>query len=100
MTIVEDAITDLEKEETDTTLVKISSTLENSKPSRDKLFKNAELWSNYNLIPLIMILPTDKGKSTVIFKRQDYLEKCINHIKMVQINYLKKILQPKLKPRH
>ena len=40
MTIVEDAITDLEKVETDTTLVKISSTLENSKPSRDKLFKD------------------------------------------------------------
>ena len=44
-----------------------------------------------------MILPTDKGKSTVIFKRQDYLEKCINHINNDPYQLLKKDPTTKIK---
>ena len=28
----------------------------------------------------IVILPADKGRSTVILNREDYLEKCMDHI--------------------
>ena len=78
---VEDAVTDLEKEEADTIRVKVSLTLQNSKPPKDNLSNDErkalkELKSDSPIV----ILPADKGRSTVIFNREDYLEKCIDHI--------------------
>ena len=80
---------------------KVSLTLQNSKPHKDNLSKDEckalkELQSDTSIV----ILPADKGRSAVILNREDCLEKCIDHIKMVYTNYLKKILLPKLKPRH
>ena len=48
----------------------------------------------------IVILPADKGRSTVIFNREDYLEKCIDHIKNGPYQLLKKDPTNKSKLRH
>ena len=99
----EEAVKDIEKEEADTIRAKVSLTLQNSKPPKDNLSKDErkalkELQSDTSIV----ILPADKGRSTVILNREDYLEKCMDHIKNgpYLINYLKKMLLPKLKPRH
>ena len=73
---IEDAVKDLEKEEADTILAKVSLTLQNTKPPKDNLSKDEhralkELKSD----TLIIILPADKGRSTVIPNREDYLGK-------------------------
>ena len=78
---IEDAVMDLEKEEADTIQSKVSLTLQNSKPPKHNLSKDErkalkELQSN----PSIVILSPDKGRCTVILNREDYLEKCIDHI--------------------
>ena len=97
----EEAVKDIEKEEADTIRAKVSLT--HPKPPKDNLSKDErkalkELQSDTTVV----ILPADKGRSTVILNREDYLEKCMDHIKNgpYLINYLKKILLPKLKPRH
>ena len=64
---VEDTVKDLEKEEVDTIRGKVSRTLQNSKPSKDNLSKDErkalkELQSDTS----ILILPADKGRSTII----------------------------------
>ena len=98
---VEDATAkDLEKEEPDMIRAKVSLTLQNSKPPKDTLSKDErkalkELQSDTSIV----ILPADKGTSTITLNREDYLEKCMDHI-IAHINYLKKILLPKLKPKH
>ena len=46
------------------------------------------------------MLPADKGRSTVILNRDDYLEKCMDHIKNGPYQLLKKNLLPKLKQKH
>ena len=56
---------------------KVSLTLQNSKPPKDNLFKDErkalkELQSDTSIV----ILPADKGRSTVILNHEDYLEKC------------------------
>ena len=90
--IVKDAVKDLEKGEADTIRVKISLTLQNSKPPKDNLSKNErKALKESQSDSSIVILLADKGRSTVILNREDYLEK---H-PMVHINYLKKILLPK-----
>ena len=48
----------------------------------------------------ILILPADKDLSTVVLNREDYLEKFMDHINNVPYQLLKKILLPKLKPKH
>ena len=63
---VEDAVKDLEKEEADTIRAKVSLTLQNSKPPKDNLSKDErkalkELQSDTSIV----ILPADKGRSTV-----------------------------------
>ena len=78
---VEDAVKDLEKEEADTMRAKECLTLQNSKPPKDNLSKDErkalrELQSDTSIV----ILPADKGRSTVILNREDYLEKCMDHI--------------------
>ena len=98
---VEDAVKDLEKEEADTIRAKVSLTLQSSKPPKDNLSKDErkalkEVQSDKSIV----ILQADKGKSTVILNREDYLEKCMDDVNNSPFNYLKKILLPKLKLKH
>ena len=70
---------------------KISLTLQNSKPPKDNLSKDEskalkELQSDTSIV----ILPADKGRSTVILNREDYLEKCMDHINNGPYQLLKK----------
>ena len=88
---IEDAVKDLEKEEADTIRAKVSLRLLNSKPPKDNLSKDErkalkELQSDTSIV----ILPADKGRSTVIFNREDYLEKCMDHINNGPYQLLKK----------
>ena len=88
---LEDAVKDLEKEEADTIRAKVSLRLLNSKPPKDNLSKDErkalkELQSDTSIV----ILPADKGRSTVIFNREDYLEKCMDHINNGPYQLLKK----------
>ena len=46
---------------------------------------------------LIVILPADKGRSTVILNHEYYLEKCMNHINNGPYQLLKKDLTTKIK---
>ena len=66
---------DLEKEEVDTIRAKVNFTLQTSKPPKDNLSKDERkalkvLESDTSIV----ILPADKGQSTVILNREDYLE--------------------------
>ena len=77
----EDAVKDLQQEEVDTIRAKTSLTLQNSKPPKDNLLKDKrktlkELQSDAPIV----ILPADKGRSTDVFNRKDYLEKFMDHI--------------------
>ena len=97
---VEDAVKDLEKEEADTIRAKVSLTLQNSKPPKDNLSKDErkalkELQSDTSIV----ILPADKGRSTVILNREDYLEKCMDHINNGPYQLLKKDPTIKIKTR-
>ena len=87
---IEDAVNDLENEETDMIRVKVNLTIQNSKSPKDKLSKDErktlkELQSETSIV----ILPADRGRSTAILNREDYFEKCMIIKKMVHINYLK-----------
>ena len=97
---IEDAVKDLEKEEADTIRAKVSLTLLNSKPPKDNLSKDErkalkELQSDTSIV----ILPTDKGRSTVILNREDYLEKCMDHINNGPYQLLKKDPTTKIKAK-
>ena len=88
---IEDAVKDLEKEEADTIRDKVSLTLLNSTPPKDNLSKDErkalkELQSDTSIV----ILPADKDRSTVILNREDYLEKCMDHINNGPYQLLKK----------
>ena len=59
----------------------MSLTLQHSKPPKDDLSKDdrkalKELQSDTSIV----ILPADKGRSTVILNREDYLENCMDDI--------------------
>ena len=78
---VKDAVTDLEKEEADTICAKVSLTLQNSKPPKDNLSNDErkalkELQSDKSII----ILPVDKGRSTVILNR-DFINNKLYYLK-------------------
>ena len=97
---IEDAVKDLEKEEADTIRAKVSLTLLNSKPPKDNLSRDErkalkELQSDTSIV----ILPADKGRSTVILNREDYLEKCMNHINNGPYQLLKKDPTTKIKAK-
>ena len=78
---IEDAVKVLEKEESDTIRAKVSLTLLNSKPLIDNLSKNERKASKeVQSDTSIVVLPADKGTSTVILNREDYLEKSMDHI--------------------
>ena len=93
---VEDAVKDLEKEEADTIREKVSLKLQNSKRpngnlSRDERNASKELQS--------VILPANRGRSTVILNREDYLEKCMDHINNGPYQLLKKDPTTKIKTK-
>ena len=80
---------------------KVSLTLQNFKPPKDNLSKDEckalkELQSDTSIV----ILPADKVRSTVTLNHEDCLEKCMDHINNGPYQLLKKILLPKLKPKH
>ena len=85
---IEDAVKGLGKDEADTIRAKVSLTLQNSKPPKDNLckYERKELQSYTSIV----ILPSSKGRSTVILNREDYLEKCMDHINNGQYQLLKK----------
>ena len=73
---IEDAVKDIEKEETYTIIAKVRLTLQNSKPPKDNLSKNErkalkKLQSDTSIVNL----PSDKSRSTVILNSEEYLEK-------------------------
>ena len=77
-----------------------SLTLQNSEPLKDNPFKDErkalkELQSDTSVV----ILPADKGRSTVILKHEDYLEKCMDHINNGPYQLLKKDPTTKIKAK-
>ena len=97
---IEDAVKDLEKAEADTIRAKVSLTLQNSKPPKDYLSKDErralkELQSDTSIV----ILPADKGRSTVVLNGEDYLEKCMDHINNGSYQLLKKDPTTKIKAK-
>ena len=95
---IEDAVKDIEKEEADMICAKVNLTLLNSKPPKDHLSKDErkalkELKSNTSIV----ILPADKGRSTVILNRDDYLEKYMDQINNGPYQLLKKDPTTKIK---
>ena len=70
---VENAVKDLEKEEADTIRATVSVTLQNSKSPKDNLSKDErKTLKKIQSDTSIVILPEDKGRSTVILNREDY----------------------------
>ena len=64
---IEDAVKDPEKEEADMIRAKVSLTLQNSKPPKDILSKDEhKALKKLQSDSSILILPADKGRSTVI----------------------------------
>ena len=47
----------------------------------------------------IVLLPADKGRSIVILNREDYLEKCMDHINNGPYQLLKKKLTTRIKTK-
>ena len=97
---IEDAVKDLEKEEAGTIRAKVSLRLQNSNPPKDNLSKDEhkalkELQSDTSIV----ILPANKGRSTVILNREDYLEKCMDHINNGPYQLLKKDPTTKIKAK-
>ena len=97
---VQDTVKDLEKKEADTIRFKVSLTLQNSKLPKDNLSKDErkalkELQSDTSIV----ILQADKGRSTVILNREDYLEKCMDHINNTPYQLLKKDPTTKIKTK-
>ena len=79
---------------------KITLTLQNSKPPKDNLSKDEckalkELQSDTSVV----YLPADKGRSTVILNREDYLEKCMDHINNAPYQLLNKDTTTKIKAK-
>ena len=96
---IEDAVKELEKEATETIRAKASFTFQNLKPkdnlSKDERKALKELQSDTSIV----ILPVDKGRSTVILNREDYLEKCMDHINNGPYQLLKKDPTTKIKAK-
>ena len=97
---IKDAVKNLENEEADTICAKISLTLQNSKLPRDYLSKyECKAFKKLQPDALIVILLTGKGRSIVLFKREDYLEKCMDHMKNGPYQLLKKDNTTKIKDK-
>ncbi|XP_057292500.1 uncharacterized protein LOC130621201 [Hydractinia symbiolongicarpus] len=88
---VEEAIKDLPKEEADTVRAKVSLTLQKSKTPKDNLQKSERLsLKNLKKDKDIIILPADRGRTTVIMNTPDYIDKCNEHINNGPYKLLKK----------
>ena len=77
-----------------------SGLLQNSKPPKNSLSKDKrkafkELQSDTSIV----ILPAEKGRSTVILNREDYLEKYMDHIINGPYQLLKKDPTTKIKTK-
>ena len=103
---IEGAVKDLEKEESDTIRAKVNLTLQKSKPTKNNLSKDERLKRSLKKAlkelqshTLIVILPADKGRSTVILNYEDYLEKFMNHINNGPYQLLKKDPATKIKTK-
>ena len=97
---IEDTVKDLEKEEAGTIRAKVSLTLQNSKPPKDNLSKDEhKAFKELHSDTLIVILPAHKGRSTIILNREDYLEKCMDHINNGPYQLLKKDSTTKIKTK-
>ena len=77
---IQDAVKDL-KEESERIRVEISLTRHNSQPPKDNLSKDQwEVLKEIQSDTPVVLLPPDRGISPVILNREDYLEKCMDHI--------------------
>ena len=95
---IEDAVKDLEKEQTETICAKISLTLQNSKSPKVNLSKDErKALKELQIDTSFAILPGEKGKSTV--NREDYLENCMDHINNGPYQLLKKDSTTKTKAK-
>ena len=78
---VEQAIKPLPKEQADTIRAKVSLTLQNAKIPKDNLSKQERIsLTKLKKDETVMILPADKGRTTVILDKDDYIKKCYEHI--------------------
>ena len=78
---VEQAIKALPKEQADTIRAKVSLTLQNAKIPEDNLSKQERIsLTKLQKDKSVMILPADKGRTTVILDKSDYVKKCYEHI--------------------
>ena len=97
----ETTVNDLKIEEADTICVKINFALQNSKPLKDGFINNGrKALKELQFDTSIVILPADKGGSNVILNRRNIWENVRIKETMVHIEYLRKILLPKLKLKH
>ena len=97
---IEDAVKDLEKEEAGMIPAKVSPTLQNSKLHKDNLSKDErKALKELQYDTLIVILPADKGRSTVILNGEGSLEKCMDHINNGLYQLLKKDPNTKIKTK-
>ena len=88
---VEDAIKNLPMEEADTVRAKVSLTLQATKTPKDNLSKQQRTTLKaLKADKSIIILPGDKGRTTVVTDKQDYMNKCYQHINNGQYKRLKK----------
>ena len=97
---IEHAVKDLEKEEADMICAKVSLIRQNSKPPKDNLSKDErKALKKLQSDASIVILPTDKGRSTVILNCKDYFEKCMDHVNNGPYQLLKKDPTTKIKTK-
>ena len=75
-------------------------TFQNSKPPKENLPKDErKALKELQCDTLIVILPADKCRSTVILNREEYLEKCMVHINNGPYQLLKKDPTTKIKTK-
>ena len=80
--------------------VKVSLTFQNSKPPKVNLSKDEHrALKELQYHTSIVVLPADKGRSTVILNREGYLEKCMDHINIGPYQFLKKDPTIKIKTK-
>ena len=97
---IEDAVKNLEKEETDSICAKVRLILQNSKPPKYNLSKDErKTLKKLHSDSSIVILPAEKGRSIAILNREDYLQKCMDHIKNCPYQLLKRDPTAKIKAK-
>lgn len=88
---VEQAIKAFPKDEADTIRAKVSLTIQNTKSPKDNLDKPERIALNeLRKDDSIIILPADKGRATVILNKDDYHQKCLDHIENGPYKILKR----------